>query len=166
MDFSSSKIFYFSSDLIPVVAAEVAEELQVEGYEVTPEELLSGDVELALYKGGIFKSILGLKTALKVTFSGMGNRFRVDCKVGIWGQQAVPTAISMLFFWPVLITQIWGLVRQSRLDDHVLELVAEACERHGKKTEVPVAEAPTAVFCPQCGAQAKGAFCSACGAKL
>jgi hypothetical protein len=29
----------------------------------------------------------------------------------------------MLFFWPVLLTQIWGLIQQSNLDDKAAEIV-------------------------------------------
>ena len=126
MAFSSSKIFWASADYIPVVVEDLCETLKVEGYEVVSQKLVSGDEEISISKGGFFRSISGMKTALKITLTGLGDRFRVDCKVGIFGQQAVPTIISMLFCWPVMITQIWGLVRQSKLDDHILDLVDEA----------------------------------------
>lgn len=166
MSFSSSRIFFASSDLIPAVSNDVGEALKVEGYDVTSEELLGGNVEVSISKGGFFKSICGMKTALKITFAGMGANFKVDCKVGIFGQQAVPTAISMLLFWPVIITQIWGMVRQSKLDDHVLDLVDEAVKRHSATTVQVDRDGEKSSFCPQCGAHVKGVFCSACGAKL
>jgi hypothetical protein len=46
-----------------------------------------------------------------------------EAGVGIFGQQAIPTIISMFFFWPVLLTQIWGLIQQSNLDDKAAEIV-------------------------------------------
>lgn len=59
-----------------------------------------------------FKAVLGMRSALKVTLMHQTDGVLFDSNVGIYGQQAIPTVISMLFFWPVLIiTQIWGLVR-------------------------------------------------------
>ena len=40
----------------------------------------------------------------------------VSMDVGVFGKQALPTAISTLVFWPVLIPQIYGLVQQNELD--------------------------------------------------
>lgn len=166
MAFSSSKIFWASADYIPVVVEDLCETLKLEGYEVASQRLVSGNVEISISKGGFFRSISGMKTALNITFTGLGDRFKVDCKVGIFGQQAVPTVISMLFFWPVMITQIWGLVRQSKLDDHVLDLVDEAIKNHAVKAEQIVKDGDKMLFCSACGARVKGVFCSACGAKL
>lgn len=166
MGFSSSKIFWASSDLIPVISNEIAESLKGEGYEVAIDELAGGNVEISICKGGFFRSITGMKTALKIAFIAMGSKFKVDCKVGIFGQQAVPTAISMLLFSPVVFTQVWGLVQQSKLDDHVLVLVDEAIRRHSATTVQVEQDGEKNVFCSACGARVKGVFCSACGAKL
>ena len=166
MVFSSSKIFWASPDLIPMISSEVAEALKCEGYEVALDELAGGNVEISICKGGFFRSITGMKTALKITFTSMGAKFKVDCKVGIFGQQAVPTAISMLLFTPVVFTQVWGLVQQSKLDDHVLVLVDEAVRRHSATTVQVEHNGENAVFCSACGAREKGVFWSACGAKL
>lgn len=166
MAFSSSRTFRVSPDYIPVVATDLCESLRKDGYEVAYERLMGDNVEVSISKGGFFRSVSGMKTALKITFTGMGDRFRVDCKVGIFGQQVVPTAISMLLFWPVMITQIWGLIRQSKLDDHVLELVDGAIDCHAGKTVQVEQAGEKSVFCSACGARVKGVFCSACGAKL
>ena len=67
MFFSSSKIFWASPDLIPMISSEVAEALKCEGYEVALDELAGGNVEISICKGGFFRSITGMKTALKIT---------------------------------------------------------------------------------------------------
>jgi hypothetical protein len=166
MAFSSCKIFWASSDLIPAISTEIAEELKCEGYDVSVEELSGNNVEISICKGGFFRSITGMKTALKIDFVTMGDKFKVDCKVGIFGQQAVPTAISMLLFSPVVFTQVWGLIKQSKLDDHVLELVESAIGRHSSKAVEVEHDGKKSSFCSQCGAHVKGVYCSACGAKL
>jgi hypothetical protein len=166
MAFSSSRIFRSSADYIPVVAEDVVKTLQNEGYAVSVDELMGGDVDISISKGDFFKSILGMKTALKITMTGTADSFCVDCKVGIFGMQVVPTAISMILFWPVMITQIWGLVRQNKLDDHIYGLVEIALDNHTVNTEQVEQEGIKVAFCSACGSRIKGVFCSACGKKL
>ena len=47
----------------------------------------------------------------------------VKTGVGIFAQQAVPTVITMLVLWPVLLAQIWGMIKQAKLDTHVMEVL-------------------------------------------
>ena len=95
-----------------------------------------------------------------------------DANVGIYGQQAIPTVISMLFFWPVLITQIWGLVEQSSLDDRALALAEQAIAVGSTSSASTSSFTSTFTdnhkFCTNCGAKLDGAskFCSNCGTKL
>ena len=127
MDFSSKRKFEDSAECLPDIADDLRFALTDEGFEFTREDLANGDIDLSISKGGFFKSVIGMKSALKIALRRTAdNGVMVECNVGIFGQQAVPTVISMLFFWPVLITQIWGLVRQSKLDDHVIDLVEKS----------------------------------------
>jgi NADH pyrophosphatase NudC (nudix superfamily) len=66
--------------------------------------------------------------------------------------------------WPVLITQVWGLVEQSKLDDRALN-IAKGVVAGGS----PVAAAHDSKrFCTACGKEnsATARFCSACGNPL
>ena len=120
--FSTKKILYGSTSLIPTIANRIQEKFLNDGYEVAMDALSSGGYDISITKGGVFKAVLGMKTALKVTLLPQGSNIYFEAGVGIWGQQAIPTVISMLFFWPVLITQIWGMVEQSKLDDILTQL--------------------------------------------
>lgn len=86
-----------------------------------------------------------------------------DASVGIFGQQAIPTVISMFFFWPVLITQIWGMVEQSNLDDKALAIAEEVAHNSSLRSS-----STTGRFCTNCGIQVsmQDKFCPECGAKL
>ena len=108
-----------------------------------------------------------MKTALKVTLLPQGSSIHFEAGVGIWGQQAIPTVISMLFFWPVLLTQIWGMVEQSKLDDKALE-IAEGVVYMNSNTGAASASSAGSKFCTSCGTQnAESAnFCSGCGKPL
>ena len=113
-----------------------------------------------------------MRSALKVTLVPQTDGVLFDANVGIYGQQAIPTVISMLFFWPILITQIWGLVEQSSLDDRALAL-AEQAIAGGTSSSTSASSFTSAYngshkFCTNCGTKTDGTskFCPECGAKL
>ena len=165
--FSTKKILYGSTSLIPTIANRIQEEFQNDGYEVAMDALSSGGYDISITKGGIFKAVLGMKTALKVTLLPQGSSIHFEAGVGIWGQQAIPTVISMLFFWPVLLTQIWGMIEQSKLDDKALE-IAEGVVYMNSNIGAVSASSSGSKFCTSCGTQnAESAnFCSGCGKPL
>ena len=170
--FSTKKTLYGSTSLIPTIANRIQEEFQNDGYEVSTDALSSGGNDISITKGGVFKAVLGMKTALKVTLLPQGNNIHFEAGIGIWGQQAIPTVISMLFFWPVLITQIWGLVEQSSLDDRALALAEQTIARDASSSAKasPFASAQSGAhkFCTNCGTKTDGTskFCPECGARL
>jgi hypothetical protein len=153
------------------VGEDVLRHFRLQEYEVEGQRTMLGGWSISLRKGNTFQSILGMRSALKVEIYTSEANTVAKAGVGIFGQQAIPTAISMLLFWPVLVPQIWGLIKQSRLDDEALAVIAESLQRHAQVVAAPstavVAEARPA-FCPECGKPFAGApkFCPECGAKL
>ena len=162
--FNTKKILYGSTSLIPTIANRIQEEFQNDGYEVTMDTLSSGGYDISITKGGVFKAVLGMKTALKVTLLPQGSNIHFEAGVGIWGQQAIPTVISMLFFWPVLITQIWGMVQQSKLDDKALEIAQDTIMMNKGTASISIGSK----FCPYCGTEnpADANFCKIDGRPL
>ena len=156
--FATKKILQGNPSLIPVIAEQIKTEFAAEQFEVQIDNLLSG---------GLFKAVLGLKSALKVSLIPKDNAIAFEAGIGIFGQQAIPTIISMLFFWPVLITQIWGIVQQSKLDDKALEIAEEVLKNRDSFTTLNL-DINGMVFCTNCGYRnIKGAkFCSECGQAL
>ena len=165
--FKSTKTFYAPHSMISVIADKIAENFNGEGYQVQSQDLISGGYDISITKGGFFKAVLGMKTALKVNIQPVSDGIRIDAGVGIFGQQAVPTAISVLFFWPVLLTQIWGLVAQAKMDDRVMLIAAETIANEANKTTAGI-RAEANKFCTGCGkrAEADAAFCSGCGRRM
>lgn len=165
--FSTKKILYGSTSLIPTIANRIQEEFQIEGYEVVMDALSSGGYDISITKGGIFKAVLGMKTALKVTLLPQGSNIHFEAGVGIWGQQAIPTVISMLFFWPVLITQIWGMVNQAKLDDKALDIAQDVINMNNYNN-ISVSNFNGGKFCTSCGTKntESANFCSGCGKAL
>lgn len=175
--FSKREILLGDAKLIPQIAQAVEEGFRIDGFEVVSTPLISGGYDISITKGNIFKAVLGMKTALKVTLMPNSTGILFDANVGIFGQQAIPTVISMFFLWPVLITQIWGMVEQSKLDDKALTICKDTILRSmvSSSSASSFYSAPGASaqqsgtrFCTQCGAKisATAKFCPECGAKL
>lgn len=170
--YCKSKLLPVHSSQINAIAEAIQNDFVRDGFEVNVDTLMSGGKDISITKGNLFKAVLGMRSALKVTLMPQTNGVLFDANVGIYGQQAIPTVISMLFFWPVLITQIWGLVEQSKLDDRALSLAEQAIA--GGSSASASASSFTSTFsgnhkfCTNCGAKLDGAskFCSNCGLKL
>ncbi len=172
--FNTETILNGNPSLIPAIADRICQVFAVDGYEINRENLLSGGVDISVTKGGMFKAILGMKTALKITLVPQNESIGFEAGVGIFGQQALPTVISMLFFWPVLLTQIWGLVQQSNLDDRALAAARAVISENGGNTYSNVSASTlspvsgSVKFCTNCGSKLVGnaRFCSNCGMPL
>ena len=166
MAFSSTRIFNVSPNLIQPIAEDVATQLSAEGYEVQVEPSLGNDAHISISKGGMFKKVLGLQTALNIMLSDQGDSIKAEATVGIFKQQVIPTLIMLFITWPVIVTQIIGMVKQSHLDDHVMELIDSAIAQFGTKANLKKV-AKDGAYCPNCGARVTGGkFCSECGERL
>ena len=130
---SSHTVAYVVEDLSPV-AQDVMRHFEQQDFEVTETPIRTGGVQVSIRKGGIFKAIIGLKTALNVRIEPVANGTRVEAGVGIFGQQAIPTAITLLVFWPVVIAQVWNMARQAKLDEEALGIAEQSLKSH---SEVP-----------------------------
>jgi hypothetical protein len=161
--FSKKEIIETSPTSIPAISQHIKEVFEADGYEVAIDKLSSGGCDISITKGGLFKAVLGLKSALKVCLTPQHDSVLLEANVGIWGQQIVPFAISLFLFWPVLVTQMWGIIEQSRLDDKVVATAKEAVAANATATEVSDVK-----ICSACGQPNASAarFCNECGNKL
>lgn len=168
--FNTKQIIFGSPALIPVIAYEIVKQFQSEGFEVTKQDMSTGGCDISITKGGVFKAVLGMKSALKVTLLPQGNTIDFEAGVGIFGQQAIPTIISMFFLWPVLITQIWGMVEQSKLDDKALEIANKVIVENGggSVSDNSSTQSQSVEFCTGCGTKYESGmkYCGNCGKKL
>lgn len=152
------------------VVERVGERLTQEGYTFTQGDGALSDY-FSLSKGGIFKTVLGMKTALNVELTRLQGGVSISAKIGVFGQQAIPTVITLFVAWPVVLTQIGGMIQQSQLDDKVIgmleeEIRSEESERFAEKKDT-TAQGETN-FCTACGQRVptNARFCSFCGSAL
>lgn len=127
--FKTTRLFFDVSRHSDIVANELIASMRNEGYDVIGIKLSSGDWDISIKKGNTFKAILGLQTALKVTISPAAPHVYVKAGVGIFGQQAIPTILTLCVWWPFAITQIWGIIQQSKLDKLVMDIVQNEFNR-------------------------------------
>jgi len=164
MAFKSSKFISSPVTDLTGVAAAARSHFEAKGYTVEILESSYGYF-ISLTKGGIFKSVLGLKTSLNIDVKKVSGGVSVDAKVGIFGQQLIPSLIMWFVAWPVILTQITGLVQQAKLDNEAIDVIEEAIRNieNGKSFNTGGEKQ----FCTECGAEiaATALFCSACGTK-
>jgi hypothetical protein len=74
-----------------------------------------------------------MKTALNIKIEPVANGTTIEAGVGIFGQQAVPTAITLLVFWPVIIAQVWNMAQEANLDEEALRVAEESLKAYSSK---------------------------------
>ena len=164
--FSTTKFLNGDPSLIPIIAERIMKEFIADGFTAKSDSYAGGVYDISLAKGGVFKAVLGMKSALKVTMNPEDNGINIKAGVGIFGQQAIPSAITLLVFWPILITQIWGLVKQSKLDDKAVAIAEQVIAEHSQSSFVQPSASTS--FCSNCGTKINGNvnFCPNCGGKI
>lgn len=170
--FSSEKLIAVALPDLAPVAADLVTHFQERGYETVSTAGPDGGHEVSITKGGTFKKALGLRTALKIELVPQPTGTLVRAGVGIFGKQVVPFAIAMLVTWPVLLTQMWGLISQAGLDDEAIKVAELSLSRISRLSGGPDPAAEQSSngaveFCPQCGhpRNGDGKFCTKCGAR-
>ena len=136
---SSHTVPYVVEDYGPV-AQDVMRHFEQQDFEVTETLIPTGGVQVSIRKGGTFKAIIGMKTALNIKIEPVANGTRVEAGVGIFGQQAIPTAITLLVFWPVVIAQVWNMAQEAKLDEEAIRVAEENLKAHSEETSGATAE--------------------------
>ena len=158
------------SDHAPV-ADEVMQHFRGRGFEVAGEPSITRGWRVSLHKGGLFKAVVGLKTALNIEMEPVAGGTQITAGIGIFGQQFVPSLITAFVFWPVLLAQISGMVQNAKLDDEAIRVAEAALQRHGVAVPAGSTSAAAATigarFCVECGTRLteRAKFCGECGTK-
>ena len=131
--FSSSRTVPYQVEDLSPVAQDVMRHFEQQDYEVTTADIPTGGVQVSIRKGGTFKAIIGLRSALNIKIEPQANGTRLQAGVGIFGQQAIPTAITLLVFWPVVVAQVWNMAQEAKLDEEALGVAEESLRAHSSE---------------------------------
>lgn len=129
--FKSKKIIYGDPSRIPYIPEEIRKSFMSEGFEVRIVDPNRGN-EIYITKGGLFKAALGLRSALKVVMKpNREGNIDFEAGISIVKQQFIPTLLTVCVFSPVVIAQIWGMIKQSKLDEKAIEIAERAMYQYG-----------------------------------
>lgn len=131
--FSSSRTVPYHVEDLSVVAQDVMRHFEQQDFEVSETHIPAGGVQVSIRKGGTFKAIIGLRSALNIRIEPVANGTKLEAGVGIFGQQAIPTAITLLVFWPVVVAQVWNMAQESKLDEEALGVAEESLKAHSSE---------------------------------
>ena len=174
---SSTRFFPVQDVDLERLAQDVMAHFRADGYRVAGERTLAGAWHISLSKGNIFKMIAGMSTALKLDLERSPGGVTAKTSVGLFGQQAVPTALSLVVYPPLVLAQVWGLVQQHKLDEAALMCVEQRLYASTAKSATSGARTATVQatihevtlrFCPKCGRRLESElrFCTTCGAPV
>ena len=185
----SSRFFRTKLTDLMLIAKDFKQHFEGQGYTVSTEKTVSGAM-FSITKGGMFTTVVGLKTALNIDLEKVEEGIKVSMRVGAFGAQILPTALTLFVAWPVLVPQIMGLVKQNKLDGEAYNVIEAAIRRYENDsvavgtqfcTSCGTSVPEGSVFCPNCGKRVNediccpscgaktvqgAAFCSQCGTKL
>ncbi len=131
--FSSSRTVPYQVEDLSLVAQDVMRHFEQQGFEVSETHIPAGGMQVSIRKGGTFKAMIGLKSALNVKMEPVATGTKVEAGVGIFGQQAIPTAITLLVFWPVVVAQVWNMAQEAKLDEEALGVAEESLKAHSSR---------------------------------
>jgi len=119
---------------LQAAAADVAKHFEGQLYEVdiSPLEDREGRM-VSITRGGFFRTVSGQKTALNVSIWSTADGTTVDADVGLFKSQGVSSLITVFIFWPVILGQIWGLIKEAKIDDEAVEVAERSIRAHSAK---------------------------------
>lgn len=121
--FKSETVIPISVTDLGPVAQELAEHFKQRSYQVECTETSDGKWEVGITRGGKFKSIAGLKSAMKIELEPLPRGTMVRAGAGLFGKQAAVTAVTMVIWWPLAIAPIWGMIREAGLDNEAVRVI-------------------------------------------
>lgn len=141
------------------------------GMEVQSSETTAGYVIQASQPKDGWKTLTGMRLAVTVQMTVMGNQLNVNIGEGQWSDKIGAGAIGLFVAWPLAITAGMGAFKQKKLPGEVFQVIETTIMTGGQSVVVTGAGQAVAVgmiVCPSCKAQltAGSKFCNHCGTKL
>lgn len=141
------------------------------GMEVQSSETTEGYIMQASQPKDGWKTLTGMRLAVTVQMTVMGNQLNVNIGEGQWSDKIGAGAIGLFVAWPLAITAGMGAFKQKKLPGEVFQVIETTIMTGGHPVVVTGAGQTVAVgmiVCPNCKAQlsADAKFCDRCGTRL
>ena len=167
-----SRVFRLQTVSLQQVVQQVEHFLQTEKKMEVQSVPAQDGYLLQAAQADTLRTLSGMKLAITVQFSQMGEELNVTVGEGQWADKLGAGAVGLFFLWPLAITAGVGAYKQKMLPSEIFEVVQQAVSGFGaasaQQAGAAGAQAPQPIVCPQCHAQIprESKFCSCCGAKL
>ena len=137
------------------------------GMEVQSSETTEGYVMQASQPKDGWKTLTGMRLAVTVQMTVMGNQLNVNIGEGQWSDKIGAGAIGLFVAWPLAITAGMGAFKQKKLPGEVFQVIETTIMTGGQPVVVTGAGQTVAAgmtVCPNCKAQlsADAKFCDRC----
>ena len=141
------------------------------GMEVQSSETTEGYVMQASQPKDGWKTLTGMRLAVTVQMTVMGDQLNVNIGEGQWSDKIGAGAIGLFVAWPLAITAGMGAFKQKKLPGEVFQVIETTIMTGGQPVVVTGAGQTVAAgmtVCPNCKAQlsADAKFCDRCGTRL
>ena len=141
------------------------------GMEVQRSETTEGYVMQASQPKDGWKTLTGMRLAVTVQMTVMGNQLNVNIGEGQWSDKIGAGAIGLFVAWPLAITAGMGAFKQKKLPGEVFQVIETTIMTGGQPVVVTGAGQTVAAgmtVCPNCKTQlsADAKFCDRCGTRL
>ena len=99
--------------------------LSAEGFKCQRLQMEDGGIVIQIEKGGGWRKVLGMSTAVHIVFHQVEDRVNVEIGNGRWLDKAAAGTLSIIILWPLAITAGIGVWQQMKLPERVFGYVAE-----------------------------------------
>ncbi len=169
---NESRVFMLNGTEVEKIVVRLENFFRTEkGMEVQSSRTTEGYVMQASQPKDGWKTLTGMRLAITVQMSTIGNQLNVSIGEGQWSDKIGAGAIGLFVAWPLAITAGMGAFRQKKLPEEVFKVIENTIITGGQPVVVNGAGQTVAagmIVCQNCKTQlpAGSKFCNRCGAKL
>ncbi len=169
---NESRVFMLNGTEVSQIVVRLENFFRTEkGMEVQSSQTTDGYVMQASQPKDGWKTIAGMRLAITVQMTVMGDKLNVSIGEGQWSDKIGAGAIGLFVAWPLAITAGMGAFKQKKLPGEVFQVIETTIMTGGKPVVVTGAGQTVAagmIVCPNCKTQlsANAKFCDHCGTKL
>ena len=169
---NESRVFMLNGTEVSQIVVRLENFFRTEkGMEVQSSQTTDGYVMQASQPKDGWKTLTGMRLALTVQMTVMGDKLNVSIGEGQWSDKIGAGVVGLFIAWPLAITAGMGAFKQKKLPGEVFQVIENTIMTGGKPVVVTGAGQTVAVgmiVCPNCKAQlsADAKFCDHCGTKL